>query len=1711
MQFGNSSENVVPPFFNIAYFGTPDPVFEVVTDAALMGLEDRIIRRNIEDVCFNKDSEVNVLVLFIDFTDPDETLLEEAGFGLNIIPANFANQIIAVSSPYYSPLTDDLDCPYLLHGRPFLKINGTYVVNPELPDMYIIFNTGLNNAACPNITYNTDLTTTNIGGCEIDLFSEVLHNGMHGLGFLSRANSSSFYSTLDSRIVIEDLNSGVVADLLQNDINGNDGCLIINPQLATALTDNCTGNTSDLSVRIGPGDNVLALNGTQIFVNDQLSHLSNLTACNGNGVDYVMEPFSGTGQVNRELSDEEWRILCEIGYEIIGDVSCGENACFIAPSYKIGADINADHNECTLFLTTCGAEESSMNLSDVLDNTATLDGLTLGTPYLADPALAPFVNLTVNNDVLTVSVDPDLPIAPLQINPSFRLLIPFSGCDGLNYLSEVSVFPDQYCLDCDDVVNLGCDISCYGDFNEFEFDPAISYVQALLGIQTYAYGDDPERISSTDVVSCFSNEYMWRIGASNTNGEYYGEYGVLPLNQPVLPGCSIDLNFDYALDAGMEAILWASENPICDVFNSTMPFGTDVTQTMTCNDGVIFAPELLDEFPSNLPPNGNGLGFCPIPNLTTVTNTYTNESLVQWNFLTFLLPETEGGVPDETYYDLLIDNIEVNLNCPPGLTITENNAINICVGQQAMIQYQLCSAEIENSITVTHSSVNSDVTITANNTNPIVVPSNTCIDVIIDVETAGTINTGIFSVQSDFIVNSPCGGTQTISRTVDVNVNDCVFNCIPNNALVIGDDESCIKLSELIAGCGSGDQMPPNAFGDDPGEDVLVITGQLWVDIDYELTNCEIIMQPGSNILIQDDIFSQETGPRLRVNNVDNNGGIHGCDELWEGITVNYGWIEMTGSIIQDAVHAIYTSKRPIIDVRSSEFIDNHIAFKTEETLYPALDLTGFYGNEVYKKNNLLPSHPAQIVDTYITPFAAIEINDVTSDLTIGLANNASLNDLNRIHGILNGVILNGAQADIVRTMFYDITDDNNAPFDMTGYAINARSGAYDSRLFIDGTISQGPISPTPGNTFTNCDVAVRSQGVRTEIINASARNGQSGFIAADYMDMPISISNSLISNYRKGIILSNSGISGNVDIVENTIVYNQGGAGAFIGLQVFDTGDTPTGLENLIFDNTIGAINSNGIGIQLFNASGYDVTTNEIGFALPNDEFIGIEVEGGYDNRVTNNIISGRNQQLGIGISLSPISNASQEGYVFCDNTIEDLRTAFNVEGSWTGISIIGNTFRGDLFNGIRYGENVLEMSAQLLNGNVWETQTYPGSGLLHDIALGSVNDPAVFFDQQRYEVSNIETNTTLPNNEVTITNYPFFENFWYEELNESSEDCPNFQGQLERDKAKYDSIGTMEASGVATSDYVWNMHASLWSNLLHHPDSFSIFLNDYYRDSVATGDKALVEMDFAMRNIAELFPSIRADRARNWEIIDELRLELLLQDSLESIGQGDSLYRATLVDSIGQLKTNSQALNEDLNYLRKREAGFVHEFAERLSCQPWQEDLQFAQLYALESAYGLTNWNPGAVEADLLAIAAECHWKNPLSVATARHLLRKHFPNVSLPASDCGTNGASESSGLTNDFKQDINLDEVIFEAFPNPATEGFINVSLDGLLTSGKLRIFSQQGQLLYASEIEGNNFNGSTSYQEEIQLNYSGIVFIQFLDKNGNSHIRKVVLL
>lgn len=489
-------------------------------------------------------------------------------------------------------------------------------------------------------------------------------------------------------------------------------------------------------------------------------------------------------------------------------------------------------------------------------------------------------------------------------------------------------------------------------------------------------------------------------------------------------------------------------------------------------------------------------------------------------------------------------------------------------------------------------------------------------------------------------------GTYTVSLTVTdgcgnsvKGTNSIEVNCFPNFVCPCTGNNSI----NIDAGDGTLLSTIQQLAGTTLFNSCLAINGKLIVDKDYNIYYGELRMQPGSEIAIR-------SGSNLMLIAVSSNEGIHGCEQMWKGITVENGAsLQIWYSTIKDAQYAVKALNNSKLGLWSNMFDRNYVG-----VYVPAATGVGF-GQQVINqffpmgKNtftcdgsncNLLPGYPGQYPSPGNIPHAGIEINNAQ---IVSIGRDKLPYTANFFRNLHNGIIANSS---LVASYYSDISDMKPSNSTMDG------CGVKSTKSFVASIYSK--INKARCGIYSLSDYFLA-------VLNSSISNCHIGVQNYGAWYSP-RIENNKITNISFGIILGFPKYQISSSIIGNDLnVANSGTGISFNGLPFGKKLSYNKIVQNNIFSDSIGT------GIYITSSGKLGIQDNSIFFSKVNHniENNGIQIKNSRYNYIYGNTISQNMQNWsmfkGNGISLFNSPNNT-----ICTNLID---------GWYSGLKAIGGS----------------------------------------------------------------------------------------------------------------------------------------------------------------------------------------------------------------------------------------------------------------------------------------------------------------------------------------------------------------------------------------------------------------------------------------------------
>ncbi len=531
-------------------------------------------------------------------------------------------------------------------------------------------------------------------------------------------------------------------------------------------------------------------------------------------------------------------------------------------------------------------------------------------------------------------------------------------------------------------------------------------------------------------------------------------------------------------------------------------------------------------------------------------------------------------------------------------------------------------------------------------------------------------------------VTDACGHQETASIDVVIDCSELEFKCpcTGTNELNInagnGLSVSQTEIPNLLVTVNNTPNILPNTC--------LAIKGRLILDqgFDFSILGGEVRMQPGSEIVVQ-------SGSEFGLFFILNNEGIHGCEKMWRGISVESGGrLNMAFNIIQDAQYAVNARNNATLSLRFNTFNRDYVGIYTPpSTTFQTISLPLPIGSNSFTCTpGLLQPYPGQSPYPGSTTFAGIEANN--ANLTIG--SQAGTFDINTFSGIRNGIVGNGSVLSIFRTQMSNLVgtvqDNMNVPAaGSNGVGIHLTNCfAFADNNTINGADDRG-IHALRSSILADRNIINTRNGIVVV-------DGSSTFLDFEKNNITFSKYGTRIHNTNTPLFLS---IFDNDYFSNATALANKGGA-----IDIYSAIHGAAGPTKEIRENTLN-LNSLAKGIYINGDGFFEINYNTIDFTNPNLQGLGIPNAlafsySDYNSLYGNNITAANLTSNVAGISISASEHSS-----FCCNTVNNTWYGFSSYGYCDNTSLRHLTL-GDHEWGLTCNYSIL--GDQVHARNLWD-----------------------------------------------------------------------------------------------------------------------------------------------------------------------------------------------------------------------------------------------------------------------------------------------------------------------------------------------------------------------------------------------------------------------
>ena len=1243
---------------------------------------------------------------------------------IKVIKQQLAENVIGVGSPIYLEKVDER-YGSINNSLVWDLINTNADFSAILPEDFVAGVLRINNILPPAMSWHTIDMDDNAFAEEeyfmdngfIDLYTVALHEALHILGFASRImhDGSPYrgsYSRWDRMLFVKD------EDLL--DENHYDGpilspsdsdCLSYEfshgffPEMPNDIQNDCTAEEKAFTIRFGGIDgaiinanyNSLAFD-PDAEIRNSLSHINQ--DCE-EGI-HVMHYDIANGEHRRVISNVEKEILCQLGYSFT-DFEMDCDGCNLV---AVDDELLAQSMQFTI-------TSSNLLLNDILpedfdaSSSLTLD-FSCGNAQMID--IQPLSN--------------GWRLQGLFPGQTYQFCYTITGCDSKCDQGMVNItYPPNYDLlpVCEVPACGGADLFCYGDFQDFEPGYHYPYYAQMDLENCHLY--NPSYFNSPDLIMDNDDNIYAQVVNSGSNIEIL----TIPLSNAIQPGCELNLDFDYKRGFGSSAPtiqIFATAKEPCHTVGmpSINPFdetdyhyilseGIAAAQYYWKNHPLIWindTNEAINYITFINMKEGSGMSKLHLDNISATAN--CGQQVVVEQAVESICIGAEAVVR----YEICIENLqntteaEVQLDMPflLGVYPLSDEVTTLTFTEVASCQEVVMAFEIEDWV-AEYSTLDFDLVFNAPHSCFI---DGNVVSTSLNLEKCCTTPSAYFNAYAnscgqmtfnavneentshhwdfgDGSYSTAVHPTHIFAQSGDFTITHTTTNeCATNTLVEVLTVEDC--PIEMVCAC------PEEGFNIDAGEGTLLSTlnlpstingsciaikGHLIVDQEWTIRSSELKMQPASKITVSPYTF-------LNLYNNNENGGIHSCENMWQGIQLEpYANIKLINSIIQDAQYAIQTAHESSLVLENATFDRNYIGIHAAlaESEMQLIRNKWMSGVTFSCSDKLLPAYNGQYPSPGVVTYAAIALENASLDMR-------SMEDYsveNIFTNIQNGIIATNSQVKISDARFENLM----------GYSGNT---AQPGQLSGVGIILENSELDVEQSHFENIDRAIHSTNSRTTINQNTILNSTNAIVINGGNDLVnrVEENNMGFSNY--GIFISGTNHPDSLLILNNAIQSNTVSS-TYTGRAIFCLGMSPLGTGTKIIEDNELLLNNRANGISILNDGGYNISNNFVvydqvnlsGYSTPS----GISMGGSYNNYLYNNsVVSNHFSTKVNGFFISAAANNT-----FCCNRTDNTRSGFEFFGNCAQTKIRHSEI-GSHRIGLKLGYGTI-LGDQITSGNRW------------------------------------------------------------------------------------------------------------------------------------------------------------------------------------------------------------------------------------------------------------------------------------------------------------------------------------------------------------------------------------------------------------------------
>lgn len=702
-------------------------------------------------------------------------------------------------------------------------------------------------------------------------------------------------------------------------------------------------------------------------------------------------------------------------------------------------------------------------------------------------------------------------------------------------------------------------------------------------------------------------------------------------------------------------------------------------------------------------------------------------------------------------------------------------------------------------------------------------------------------------------VNPPIGpappGTYTITHTVILN----------------GVASTSTQQVTVAPCCAAGTVIPHGSLASVVGtvfSGTIDVQGEFIVDDDVLFQNCQVYMEPGAEIIVQN-------GWTLDIDNA----SFTACNGvMWKSITAENGsTVLIRGSYMDDAESLVSALDGSVVWVDGTQFHNNRVGIGIPDVGGTYNNVACWVSNGTFYSAGTMPQpYQGQITAVGSKGFAAVDVHKTTLDFTGGN---------NIIHSLSNGIVAHRSDVTVSGCQMLNIKPDAAYAYVGNGAGIYANGSSSWS------TLKQQGFGMNASPSFWDC-----RWGIYTEYMNVRSTDNRMVEMGTAYrVDR---------SGYRSVDILYNK-----VHTRFNGIDLraNDGAASLLVQYNDVTFGDTQcdlcrayTGIfvsegnyanpSSRILNNTIHFVPlaASRFGIGLTAADQWLVADNEVLMADNATSFTGIQLNGCRRTEVSCNTVIGANTSFPLDAQ-SAIRNMMGSDPLISCNVMDKTANGILFNGVAYNTDVRGNCFHNHKWP--LHLDATAIIDAQTLKGNLWDpTAITPVWGAWYEVSNAQASLYKFYYNPAGIGCGGTQPPSWSPSS-------------WFDTDPGQNYDCADHHGmdycsQFEDDRCKECLRGLDEKiasdsleNNPYTEETKWILARDLYRKLDDAPgllDSLPL-LADFYADLQGSTTAAFKAIDDQQLALYDLDSTVVAQLQANRMQIEGLMA--LVKDGLEQL----------------------------------------------------------------------------------------------------------------------------------------------------------------------------------------------------------------------------------